>query len=1079
MKLFPDLSSLFEGHSRRERLRLVAMAGLFFTVVCAVGILRPIKNALALDGLGATDFYQVYFVSAVVVFFVPLYNRFAARFAWKVLIPALAVFFALDLVVFRVFYHAGSEVFGMLFYGWYDLFAAALVTQFFTATQLFFDASQAKSAYPLVIAGGSIGATVGGAITGFLADRVGLPQLLLVAAAIIAVFGFSLPLVWGGEVPKSPGARPSSESLSAAEFRRVFSNRHVQLLAAMVLLTILVKQLVDYEFNTVVHQAFVTAKAVSAFQGKFFAATQWLPILVLLVLRPLLPRLGVGLAVFLLPVTMLFTSVGLVLFWGLTAAVAAKGTETTFRYSAERTGREILYVPIPDEIKIKAKMYVDIAIEKGLGKVCGALLILLLLSVFGYGYIPYVALGLSAVWIVAAAAVRREYVKTLVEAVRGRFASLGGLFASLTDASTRPVVREALVAGDPLQTAFALDLVDRGTDEDVERFAEPLNLLLDHPSGEIRERALALLGRVPASADPARARKLLADASPSVRRLAVGILARQAGAGAEPVLEQLLEAPEAGTRVAALTWLADQSSEGRRDGRSTGGAPGAPGFLDREAALRLGRSHLDGLRAATDGIPGDRQDRLEAALAADVLGDDDDAAAVLAPLLEDPDPGVRAAALRGAGGAGRDELVPRVADALADPSVRTAARDALAEIGDPAVAVLVGRLTDDAVPVLARRHIPSALARIPSQTSFDALSASYGAPDTDQVLDYRTLKSLNKLHAQDAGLAVDRPTIEGCLERELAAVRRYGSAAVRLDRWLRGERGQLVVRALGEARDGRRECAFRCLSLLHPPDVIYRCYLALSTGDRRARGNALELLEQTVGHRLFRRLGPAVRGQKEAVRPLLDGSHSRGTGRGRESGGLSGDGEADGVAAELDRLATDKDRWVGRCARAALLEWRGSRALPEGAAAPDHRWESEVDMDAIEKVFLFQRVDILREARTSELAMLAAISTELDIDEGTELLRRGEPPDALYLIIRGGVTLDGAGEEIVLRDGSAFGTWALIDDSPSLVDARAREPTRLLRVGRTEFQDLLSDHPEFGIDLLQGLARRVRALAGA
>ena len=63
----------------QELPRLLALMGLFFLVVCALGILRPIKNALALDGIGATDFYQVYLVSAVVVLFVPLFFRLVTR----------------------------------------------------------------------------------------------------------------------------------------------------------------------------------------------------------------------------------------------------------------------------------------------------------------------------------------------------------------------------------------------------------------------------------------------------------------------------------------------------------------------------------------------------------------------------------------------------------------------------------------------------------------------------------------------------------------------------------------------------------------------------------------------------------------------------------------------------------------------------------------------------------------------------------------------------------------------------------------------------------------------------------------
>jgi CRP-like cAMP-binding protein len=128
-------------------------------------------------------------------------------------------------------------------------------------------------------------------------------------------------------------------------------------------------------------------------------------------------------------------------------------------------------------------------------------------------------------------------------------------------------------------------------------------------------------------------------------------------------------------------------------------------------------------------------------------------------------------------------------------------------------------------------------------------------------------------------------------------------------------------------------------------------------------------------------------------------------------------------------------------------------------------------MNLIEKVFLLQQVDLLQGARSAHLALLASIAEEVEVEPGTVLIRQGEPTDALYVVLRG------AGEQLlVARDGTPFGTWALIDESPSLFSARAVEDTRLLRITRSDFYDLLADHHELALGLLQGLARRVRTL---
>lgn len=135
-------------------------------------------------------------------------------------------------------------------------------------------------------------------------------------------------------------------------------------------------------------------------------------------------------------------------------------------------------------------------------------------------------------------------------------------------------------------------------------------------------------------------------------------------------------------------------------------------------------------------------------------------------------------------------------------------------------------------------------------------------------------------------------------------------------------------------------------------------------------------------------------------------------------------------------------------------------------------------MELIEKVFRLQSVDLLSGVKSRQLALLASIAREVEVRPDAVFIRRGEPTDALYLVIRGEVSLEGEGEgSISLRDGEAFGTWALIDEHPSLVEAHAVEPTRVLRITREDFRDLLIDHPELGLDLLRGLASRVRGLA--
>jgi ATP:ADP antiporter, AAA family len=1001
--------------SSDDRGRLAVMMALFFLVVCAVGILRPIKNALALDGLGATDFYKVYLVSAFVILFVPLFNRAADRFAWRWLLPGIALFFAANLVFFRLIYVEGSAAFGLVFYGWYDLFAAALVTQFFMATQLFFDARSAKRAYPLVIAGGSIGATLGGGITGFFAERVGTPNLLLVAAVLIVVFSVVMPWVFAGFEGRAPPPRKATK-LAVDDLRSIFANRHVRLIAASVLLTIVVKQLVDFQFNALTKEVFDARDAISAFQGKFNAATQWLPLVVLAVLRPALRRWGVGFAVLLLPVCMFATTGALALFFGLAAAVAAKGSETALRYSAERTGREILYVPVPDDIKLKAKAYIDVALEKGVGKVTSAVLLALLVSVLGLTLrqVAIVSVVLSAAWLVLAFAVRREYVRTLSRAIEGRFASLRGLFMSLTDASSLPVIRRALDGDSPIRSAFALELLGQAPPADVQPLAPELNQLAAHADERIRAGALEQLARIAEHADETVVRACLLDSSAEVREQAVRVLVARHGEAAPELLRELLVSDDAGVRMAALQYCV-----------RNGGWRGMR-VLDRAYIETRWRT------AAHD----DAGARAELALATAGLADDDGARELLDPFLADEDPRVLSSALRSAGLLGRADCAERMIAALGSAATREAAADALAALGTAAIEPLTETLLDERADARVRRAIPRVLAQVPDTRTVAALLRLVLAPETDQLLDYRTIKALGKLRARHPSLVFDRALVEEVAYREADAAARYATAAGALDA-VPGEDERLVGLLRGALHDAwreRREGVFRCLGLMHPPDEVYRAYVAISSAGRARRANAIEWIESTVGHETFVRL-----------RTVLE--------PGAQVGGTR-DEHA------IRELADDGDAWVARLGRALTAT---------NAARMDA-------MELIEKVFLLQRVDLLRDARGSHLALLASIAEEIDVPAGTVLIPAGEPTTAMYLVTRGEVTLHGGGDHIVIAEEEAFGTWALIDELPSPLEARATKPTHLLRITRADFHDLLADHSELALGLLQGLARRMRSL---
>lgn len=1049
-RLLPD----YPEDQQAERKQLLGLMGMFFLVVTAVGILKPVRNSLALSGLAEGDFYRVYLVSAVVLVFVPLYNRLADRLGWRALVPGVAVFFGLNLMAFRIFYTQGSTAMGLLFYGWYDLFAAALVTQFFVATQLLLNARSAKSAYPLIIGGGALGAMLGGLIAALLAEVIGTEDLLLVGALFILAFGMGIPFVWPGDQLTAAQRERSrklkrKESLSKGEVRRLLSNSHVRLIAVSVLIVVLTKQLVDYEFNTLSKILYPGEDALTEFQGVVGAATQWLPLISVIGLRPLLKRWGLSSIVFILPGLIFVTSLGMAAFFSIWTVIAVRASDSMFRYSAERASREILYVPIPEEIKLKAKTYIDVGVEKGLGKALAAGFIALLVEALGFGLeqIAWVVVALAAGWVGVTVLIRREYVRTLARSIRGRFASFEGLSA-LSDASTQEVVRRSLRSDDPVQVSFALDLVNQSAGTDTRPITDALHELLEHTNPDIRHKALVILtdDQDPDSVDPERVRPRLRDPVRRVREQAVRALLSAEPDRPKDLVCELLDSPHPEVRTAALAVL-------------------ARGGVSAPAEELVDIAFFEELQAEHD----DRDARIELALAAGVHRSHPRAIEVLDALIEDDDPMVASAALRSAGLLDRPELRTALVRGLQKPGTRQAARDALVEQGERAVECLAETLLDETAHPTIRRHIPSVLARMPNREAADAMLHSVVAPETDQLLDYRTLKALSQIRAKDPALDFDTERVHASIRREVEAAARYDRARRCIEELaLEGPATALLRKSLDEAWSERQEGVFRLLGLLYPADALYRAYLAVSGGERSSRANAIEWLEETLERTMFERIAPVLgeTGSMEELDPFVS----------------------------LGALLRDGDPWIAHTAVAATSEidqpW--SRAVLRdiidsgrhgevgdlaGRRLREETESGEGTMDLIEKVFLLQTIDLLQDARSAHLALLASIAEEVEADAGTVLIRQDEPTDALYVVVEGQVELDGvAGQQLEADEGEAFGTWALIDEAPSLVTATVAEPSRLLRITRSEFYDLLADHPELALGLLQGLARRVRTL---
>jgi len=135
------------------------------------------------------------------------------------------------------------------------------------------------------------------------------------------------------------------------------------------------------------------------------------------------------------------------------------------------------------------------------------------------------------------------------------------------------------------------------------------------------------------------------------------------------------------------------------------------------------------------------------------------------------------------------------------------------------------------------------------------------------------------------------------------------------------------------------------------------------------------------------------------------------------------------------------------------------------------------ELNIVEKVIALEAVELLKNLTPEQLSRIATIAQEVRHPPGKVILDPKQPLDALYIIVDGTVDLGRAGEVLhTAGQNEVLGAWALFDEDPMPVTATTAEDTRLLRIGRDDFYDLLSDNVEITAAIFSTLVKRFRKL---
>lgn len=130
------------------------------------------------------------------------------------------------------------------------------------------------------------------------------------------------------------------------------------------------------------------------------------------------------------------------------------------------------------------------------------------------------------------------------------------------------------------------------------------------------------------------------------------------------------------------------------------------------------------------------------------------------------------------------------------------------------------------------------------------------------------------------------------------------------------------------------------------------------------------------------------------------------------------------------------------------------------------------------KVQALKRAPLFDGLSKKELAQLARVSEDVEVEPGKVLVKEGEVGQEFFVIVDGKVKVTRKGRRVATRGPGEFvGEIALLEDTPRTATIIAETPVRFFVLTRKDFRHLLNENPGVERKVLHALARRIIELS--
>jgi len=757
-------------------------------------IIKPVRDAQYLIVKGSKELPIAYLLTALIMgFFVAFYSKLQIKVQRHVLIISSLIFFISTCFLSGLFFRKGLPWMPLVFWIWANIFIVVLVTQFWILVNDIFNPREAKRLIGFFGSGGILGGVFGGLLTGFLGSNFS-DYLLFIATGIliISVFIVNYIFIWQRKrISTEDRAEKKYDENKEGEpkvgfkdcFDTVRRNYYLKLLAAMVTITFVVSTLIDWQYKSVIDFK-IHADNKTFFFGYFNAAILVVPFFIqLLMTSSLIKRFGIRFALLVYPLILLICSLGIAAYPSLIFAIIIKGSDKSLSFSLNQSVRELLYIPISTEFKYKAKIFIDMFLNR-FAKGIGALILLIFIFLnlqweTRVQVVSAIIVVFILAWVFLNLKVSKEYTNTVKQKLEMKWERADRLVAEKVDLNYTKLVFDTLESKNRSSVLYAMHLLDL--------------IKQDKLSSEVK--------------------KLISYKSDEIRISSLGALFEGGETSLGPETDDYISEDVLGKEVKEIMSL--------------------------DVYQKVMEDYFE--KVLVDESKEAETAKMEAAKAIGMMESHSPLAQKLEEFLRDESPEVSRYAIESAARLRKREHVPALIQKLHNPFTREDASAALEKYGSRVTGTLADYLGDSEEDIELRKGAVSVLARIGTQEA--AYFLTWVLTEEKGDIDIELIDALDRIRSERPDVQFQ----EGIVTTKIAELtKKHFHILIDFYNSKLMEKKQKMSENLPKDLTVSLMNIFKLLGLIYPHKDIHKAYQNIRTGTKESTAYAVELLDNIL-----------------------------------------------------------------------------------------------------------------------------------------------------------------------------------------------------------------------------------------